>query len=679
MRTILLATTTLLLTLLPLPAHAQVPDVIDFQARISDAGGPMNGNVSLVLRMYTNASPVGGEAVILEDSNTVTAVDGLVSTFIGDDLGPTQHITNAVRHSPLYVEMQANGTVLSPRMRVTAVAYAVRAGSVATGTISADHLIDGTVTSDKLAPAAKGWTDSGSTVHLTYPLDNVVIGYTAFARGKLYVEATDNGVVSDAQQDYGVFGKAYRHYGVYGSAGNYGVYGNVTHNFGVHGIAGVNNGVLGSAQNFGVYGYADQTRGVYGRGQQNFGVFGYTPANFGVWGQAGVNYGVHGSAQNFGVYGNAGNYGVYGNALDYGVRGNASGNNGVHGSAQNYGVYGYAQQYRGVYGRAQQNLGVYGYAAGNFGVWGQAGGNYGVHGIAGNHGLHGNASTDNAVSASATRNYGVYGEAQNYGVYGRAHAGNGVCGVSATTNGVFGFAIDYGVVGSAADDYGVFGKALNSYGVYGKASGNYAVYGNAGGYYGAYGKAQQFGVYGHATDVMGVYGYGYNDFGGYFSSSFGNAIGCSGDIVLYGSNVRHHNGALKAFTIDHPLDPCNRVLRHFSYEGPEARVVYEGEATLGDDGSASVELPAYFESLGRTPRIQLTPVNASMPNVFCTDVTDGTFAIKAGHPKGRVYWQVTAERDDPKARLERVARPVEDEKGRAGLPAKGEYISPECY
>jgi hypothetical protein len=40
---------------------------------------------------------------------------------------------------------------------------------------------------------------------------------------------------------------------------------------------------------------------------------------------------------------------------------------------------------------------------------------------------------------------------------------------------------------------------------------------------------------------------------------------------------------------------------------------------------------------------------------------------------------VTAERDDPKAQLERLARPVELVKGTAGLLARGQYVDPDAY
>ncbi len=98
---------------------------------------------------------------------------------------------------------------------------------------------------------------------------------------------------------------------------------------------------------------------------------------------------------------------------------------------------------------------------------------------------------------------------------------------------------------------------------------------------------------------------------------------------------------------------------------------------IGDEGTVEVQLPAYFEALSRHPRIQLTGVGSY--KVFVAEKISGN-RFKVGGPSGtEVYWTVTAERDDPKAQLERVQRPVEQNKGTPGVPAVGKYISPECY
>ena len=68
-----------------------------------------------------------------------------------------------------------------------------------------------------------------------------------------------------------------------------------------------------------------------------------------------------------------------------------------------------------------------------------------------------------------------------------------------------------------------------------------------------------------------------------------------------------------------------------------------------------------------------------MPNLYCASIEGNRLAIAGGAEQGRVYWVVSAERDDPKAKLERIARPVEQLKIESGLVAAGQYLSPDAY
>jgi hypothetical protein len=183
------------------------------------------------------------------------------------------------------------------------------------------------------------------------------------------------------------------------------------------------------------------------------------------------------------------------------------------------------------------------------------------------------------------------------------------------------------------------------------------------------------------ANFFSVYGYARNDIAGYFytNGNVGLQVARGNLVINTGYRIKYDNGAeYKAFTIDHPLDPANQVLRHFSAEGPEALVIYSGKSTLDSNGQAVIELPAYFAELSRSPRVHLTPIGRAVPLALKEEFTGDNFT--AIGPVGvSFYWQVTAERDDPKARLERQSRPVEEMKGRAGLPPKGSYISPEVY
>ncbi len=578
---------------------------------------------------------------------------------------------------------------LTPDQRLGAVGYAMLSQKVVAGAIWNDHVhwaaniggskvaaattsargtvqfaTDGEVAAGKAVQAndsrltgggatPSGWTDDGAVVRLTTEGDSVRIGSAAGAFGKLYVNngagetailgrsqnaavyanaTTDYGLFAQAGANYGVYAEAANRFGVYGGATTDGVYGRAFENYGVRGNAAINWGVYGYAgQNYGVYGYAAHSWGVRGQAGHSFGVVGDAIQNYGVMGFAGKDYGVYGNSwENYGVYGQAmQNFGVFGNAQwHHGVRGTAGVSNGVTGQAPTYGVYGQATA--------------------NFGVYGQAT-NYGVYGNANKFGVYGNAFAN-----------GVFGNAQSFGVYGRAEQW-GVLGV-ATLYGT-------GVHGNSQTSIGVLGSAVTSVGVDGWAP-----------TIGVQGRANTYGVRGNAAQNYGVYGYAGQNWGGYFTAGSGNALYSDGNIVINtGHNLRWSNGAFKAFTIDHPLDPEGAILRHFSAEGPEALVLYRGTAVLDAEGTAIVELPEYFDALAREAQVQLTARGASMPGLFYDGPEGNAFLIGGGAPGGTVAWLVSAERDDPKARLERVERPVEQHKGTPGAPAAGTFISPESF
>ena len=383
----------------------------------------------------------------------------------------------------------------------------------------------------------------------------------------------------------------------------------------MYGIAGQNFGVYGKALNQGVYGEAQFYNGVYGLAKMSYGLYGFASNTYGVYGNVGQDYGVYGYA--------GGNYGVYGNAQNRAVHGMA---------AHNIAVCGVAGANLGILGTAGQNYGVHGSASQNYGVYGSAP-YYGVYGNAGNYGVYGNAG-----------NYGVYGNAFDFGVYG-----------AAAFYGVFGTALDqYGVVGLATNDHGVYGRA-GIKGVVGEAYQN-GVYGNAAVNYGVHGRAMNYGVYGYAS----------TKYGGYFAAGDDvNAVFVNGSITL-GDNsnyaIRRYNGAIKAFTIDHPLDPQNKVLRHYCLEAPEVWNVYKGNVML-KEGKATVTLPEYYDRLNLvgSESYQLTPIGDFADVIIKEEVRDNAFVI-AGTKDIKVSWMITVQRNDPACREDLARKPVEQAK-----------------
>lgn len=315
----------------------------------------------------------------------------------------------------------------------------------------------------------------------------------------------------------------------------------------------------------------------------------------------------------------------------YGICTAATGvTNGVYGqtsSSTGRGVIGYATSTSGA------NLGVVGVtpSTSGWGVWGLA----------------------QATSGSTVGTYGQSNSGSGYGVYGLATNGSltaGV-GVQGEANNSYGT----GVVGVAdatgTANTGVLGQSNSTVGI--------AVYGNAGATTGS-----GIGVYGRsANGTAGSYGV--------FSS--GNT-GASGT---------------KSFCIDHPADPANKYLLHYSVESPEVLNCYSGKIQLDGSGSVVVELPAYFASVNRDPRYTLTAMGQPMPMLYIAEEikepqlaagtksrpeTKCSFRIAGGMPGGRVSWRIEAVRNDLWVQVH--GAPAEAEKSEMD---RGTYLEPELY
>jgi hypothetical protein len=121
------------------------------------------------------------------------------------------------------------------------------------------------------------------------------------------------------------------------------------------------------------------------------------------------------------------------------------------------------------------------------------------------------------------------------------------------------------------------------------------------------------------------------------------------------------NKTFNNFRIDHPLDPT-KYLIHSALEGPENAVFYRGEAQLLD-GSATIDLPAYFEALtrpsGRTAMV--TPIHedeAKTSPLAVSQITNGKFTVVAVNRQNvsqKFFWEVKATRNDvPPTAVEQV-------------------------
>jgi hypothetical protein len=131
------------------------------------------------------------------------------------------------------------------------------------------------------------------------------------------------------------------------------------------------------------------------------------------------------------------------------------------------------------------------------------------------------------------------------------------------------------------------------------------------------------------------------------------------------SGNAHFNGNLtvsgiKAFKIDHPLDPVHKYLLHSVVESSDIKNMYDGIVTLDEHGEAEVRLPDWFQALNQDFRYQLTCIGGAGPVYVAQEIQDNRFRVAGGRSGLRVSWQVTGIRHDPSAQANRFA--VEEEK-----------------
>jgi hypothetical protein len=313
-----------------------------------------------------------------------------------------------------------------------------------------------------------------------------------------------------------------------------------------------------------------------------------------------------------------------------GVKGETTSGAGVHGFSLDSGV--------GVLGTSSQGIGIQGFGGTGFG--------FGSDGIVGQGGP---ATEEDGQGSAGIR--GTGGEVPGkfglggFGVVGRGGAaaipGTGVVGEGGGSSGT----------SSGGDGVEGFGGAGTERGGNGLIGGGGDAFGSGGvggdGLVSARGSGQGSG----ASDGL--------------AGRFIGQVMIDGDLDVTGT---------KNFKIDHPLDPENKYLVHAAIESSEVLNVYSGNVTTDLNGDAMVNLPAWFDSLNKDLRYQLTVIGTFAQAIVASEVQNNRFIIKTSAPAVKVSWQVTGVRCDAGMKTnpftaERV-KPHHEQ---------GTYLNPEAY
>lgn len=297
----------------------------------------------------------------------------------------------------------------------------------------------------------------------------------------------------------------------------------------------------------------------------------------------------------------------------------------------------------------------------------------GVATIPSGRGVYGIASTGSGI------NYGVYGRTLStggVGVLGIATAPTGInYGGTFTTLSTSGRGVSALASAHSGSNYGVFGESLSDQGtgVFGRSADNVGVFGIATGDTGInYGGSFQT----NSVSGRAVYGLANANSGnsyavrGYCVSPNGYAVYAAGDSGASGT---------KSFRIDHPNDPENKYLLHYSAESPMPQNFYVGNVVTDSKGYAWVQLPEYFQEINANFKYQLTVVDDDDSNAFVMakvskKIRGNRFQIRTNAPHIEVSWEVKADRNDLFVRRKHPKDVVE----KVGVE-RGRYQHPELY
>jgi hypothetical protein len=123
--TLLASCALLLLVAVGSPAYA-VPNTVGLTANVEDAGGPIDGAVTMTFAIFDD--PTAG-ALLWEEIQDLTADNGLVFAELGS-VDPVANGLDATVFAggDVWLELTVNGDPQSPRITIGSVPYAVRAG-----------------------------------------------------------------------------------------------------------------------------------------------------------------------------------------------------------------------------------------------------------------------------------------------------------------------------------------------------------------------------------------------------------------------------------------------------------------------------------------------------------------------------------------------------------------------
>ena len=160
-----------------------------------------------------------------------------------------------------------------------------------------------------------------------------------------------------------------------------------------------------------------------------------------------------------------------------------------------------------------------------------------------------------------------------------------------------------------------------------------------------------------------------------------HAIATNSNTNTYGVYAQGDLAAtgVKSFVVDHPTNPTNKVLRHYSVESNEVLNMYRGIAKFDSLGFCKIELPNYWDAANTNPSYQLTAIGTAEQPYIYKEIEDNYFII-SGKPFTKVSWTVYSNRNDPTFRYyDSHGKNYSNEEFDKLDSEKGSYYVPEAF
>lgn len=172
------------------PNPANTTTLFSYHGKLTDQDNAnFTGPKAVTFRLWD--ADTGGN-IIWDDTYNVDISNGYFSVLLGKDSDDPILVSDVSSRTELFLEVEIDGEVFTPRDRITPVPYAVHALTLAENAVGTSQLQDDAVTTGKLAPEAKtnivtviGETDISTNSPDFLPMENMLAEITT---GKAVLE-----------------------------------------------------------------------------------------------------------------------------------------------------------------------------------------------------------------------------------------------------------------------------------------------------------------------------------------------------------------------------------------------------------------------------------------------------------------------------------------------------------